>query len=183
MSILCATWDARLQWYNIGLELEIHADTLDLIQKSNHHSVDSCFTELLNQWLKSLQPVSTWQELARALRSPAVGHEALAHEILSKVPSSLNNAEEDKHIAAIERAIKNKGKLDHTTMQGVFLGPARSGKSSLIKRLLKEELFTTSPSTGATDKVIQVSVRKSSSTPTSVFESSWLRLTYSSEAV
>ena len=68
-------------------------------------------------------------------------------------------------------------------MQGVFLGPARSGKSSLIKRLLKEELFTTSPSTGATDKVIQVSVRKSSSTPTSVFESSWLRLTYSSEAV
>ena len=68
-------------------------------------------------------------------------------------------------------------------MQGVFLGPARSGKSSLIKRLLKEKLGPTSPSTGAADKVIQVSVRKSSSIATSVFESTWLHMTYSGEAV
>ena len=68
-------------------------------------------------------------------------------------------------------------------MQGVFLGPARSGKSSLIKRLLKKELNPTSPSTGAADKVIQVSVKKSSSIATSIFESTWLHLTYSGEAI
>ena len=91
--------------------------------------------------------------------------------------------EADKHVAAIEEAIQNKGKLDHTVMQGVFLGPARSGKSSLIKRLLKKELDPTSPSTGAADKVIQVSVKKSSSIATSVFESTWLHLTYGGEAI
>lgn len=68
-------------------------------------------------------------------------------------------------------------------MQGVFLGPARSGKSSLIKRLLKQKPNPTSPSTGAADKVIQVSVRSSSSVAASIFESSWLHLTYGGEAI
>ena len=86
-------------------------------------------------------------------------------------------------MAAIEEAIKNKGKLDHTAMHGVFLGTARSGKSTLIKRLLKEEISQTSPSTGTADKVIHVSVKKSSSIAMSVMESKWFRLTYSSEAV
>ena len=68
-------------------------------------------------------------------------------------------------------------------MHGVFLGPARSGKSSLIKRLLKKKFLPTSPSTGAADKVIHISVKKSSSIATSVFESTWLHLTYSGEAI
>jgi GTPase SAR1 family protein len=89
--------------------------------------------------------------------------------------------EEEKHIAAIEEAIANKGRLDHTVMQGVFLGPARSGKSSLIKRLLQKKLDSISPSTGAVDKVIQVSVH--SSIATSIFESTWLHLTYGGEAI
>ena len=114
--------------------------------------------------------------LAVALRSPAVGLERMSEDLKTKFNSL-------EHIAAIEEAIENKGKLDHTAMQGVFLGPAGSGKSTLIKRLLKEEISQTSPSTGATDKVIQVSVKRSSSIPMSVFESKWLRLTYSSEAV
>jgi GTPase SAR1 family protein len=91
--------------------------------------------------------------------------------------------EEEKHIAAIEEAIANKGKLDHTVMHGVFLGPARSGKSSLIKRLLKKTVSPTSPSTGVADNVIHVSVKKSSSIATSVFESTWLHLTYGGEAI
>ena len=91
--------------------------------------------------------------------------------------------EEQKHIAAIEEAIKNKGKLDHGVMQGVFLGSARSGKSSLIKRLLREKVSMISPSTGAAEKIIQVGVKKSSGIATSVFESTWMRLNYSSEAL
>ena len=37
-----------------------------------------------------------------------------------------------QHLAAVEVAIRNKGKLDHGVMQGVFVGPAGSGKSILI---------------------------------------------------
>lgn len=68
-------------------------------------------------------------------------------------------------------------------MHGIFLGPARSGKSSLMKRLLSEELDRISPSTGAVDKVIQVSIKKYEGFAASIFESRWLRLTYSGEAV
>ena len=68
-------------------------------------------------------------------------------------------------------------------MQGVFLGSARSGKSSLIKRLLREKVSMISPSTGAAEKIIQVGVKKSSGIATSVFESTWMRLNYSSEAL
>ena len=68
-------------------------------------------------------------------------------------------------------------------MQGVFIGPARSGKSSLIKRLLKEIVNRTSSSTGVAEKVVQVNVKRSSCIATSIFESNWSRLTYSSEAV
>ena len=97
--------------------------------------------------------------------------------------NKLAQQDKDYRYAAVEHAINSRGKLDHTVMQGVFLGPARSGKSSLIKRLLKEKLNSTSPSTGAAEKVIKVNVKKSSSIATSIFESSWLRLTYNSEAV
>ena len=89
----------------------------------------------------------------------------------------------NQRLAAIEEAIKNKGEVNHIVMQGVFLGPARSGKSSLIRRLLKKGLNPTSPSTGAADKVFQVSVKKSSSIATSIFESTWLHLTYGGEAL
>lgn len=88
---------------------------------------------------------------------------------------------ESKHIAAIEQAIISKGELDHTLIQGVFLGPGRSGKSSTIHRLLKQPLNSISPSTGVADKVIQVEVRKSSTTATSVSDSIWLPLTFDGE--
>ena len=105
----------------------------------------------------------------------------MRESIASSCISSIETEEQKKHIAAIEEAIQNKGKLDHTVMQEVFLGPARSGKSSLIKRLLKEKLDPISPSTGVAEKVIQVSVR--SSIAISIFESTWLHLTYSGEAI
>ena len=166
-------------WYSLGCELGVDYSTLDFIAQAHDNVAENCFNDMLEAWLHKSNHQPTWMKLVEALKK--VGCLEIASSLEKKFASLYT--EEQEHIAAIEQAIKNKGKLDHTTMQGVFLGPARSGKSSLIKRLLKEKLSTTSPSTGATDKVIQVSVRKSSSTPASVFESSWLRLTYSSEAV
>ena len=67
-------------------------------------------------------------------------------------------------------------------MHGVFLGPARSGKSSLLKRLLNEDVDAFSPSTGVADKVIQVEVRRSSSTAACISGCRWHRLTKNGEA-
>ena len=69
-------------------------------------------------------------------------------------------AEERKHLAACERAMKEKGSLEQIAMHCVFLGLPRSGKSSLIRRLLGKRL-SVSTSTGVTDNTIKVEIRKS----------------------
>ena len=86
----------------------------------------------------------------------------------------------------MQEAINKQGILTHTTVHGVIVGLARSGKDSLMKRLLGEMPTGKSPSTGVAEKVIQVRVEKSSSSivSASVKDSKWTQLTlYDDEAV
>ena len=69
-------------------------------------------------------------------------------------------AEERKHLAACERAMNEKGSVEQIAMHCVFLGLPRSGKSSLIRRLLGKRL-SVSTSTGVAEKSIKVEIRKS----------------------
>ena len=91
-----------------------------------------------------------------------------------------------RHLAAVQQAIDRRGTLTHTTVHGVFVGIARSGKDSLMKRLLGEKLTGKSPSTGVAEKTIQVRVEKSTSHTVSacVENSKWIRLDeYDDEAI
>ena len=72
----------------------------------------------------------------------------------------VNTGAERKHLAACERAMKEKGSVEQIAMHCVFLGLPRSGKSSLIRRLLGKRL-SRSTSTGVTEKSIKVEIRKS----------------------
>ena len=58
---------------------------------------------------------------------------------------------EQKHLAAVQQAIDEQGTLTHTTIHGVIVGIARSGKDSLMKRLLGETPSDKSPSTGVAE--------------------------------
>ena len=72
---------------------------------------------------------------------------------------------EEQHIAAVQKAMTEKGKpLNHTIIHGVFVGPARSGKNSLMERLLGRMPSSVSPSTGVADNVVQIKVMQKSST-------------------
>jgi hypothetical protein len=73
-------WDARTQWYNLGLELDITPDTLDSIEQANQLNPDRCFRAMLTKWLREHER-PTWSALAEALRSPAVGLSHLAQEV------------------------------------------------------------------------------------------------------
>ena len=53
-----------------------------------------------------------------------------------------------------------QGELYHSTVHGVFIGPARSGKNSLMERLLGKMPSSKSPSTGVAEAVVQVQVQK-----------------------
>ena len=91
--------------------------------------------------------------------------------------------EEEMHLTAVENAIKERGTLDHTLIHGVFVGPPRSGKDSVMKRLLGEKATDKSPSTGVAEKVVHVKVEESSTFAATVDQSNWARLAYDEEAV
>ena len=71
------------------------------------------------------------------------------------------DAEEEQHIAAV---MEEKGMLDHTIVHGVFVGPARSGKNSIMECLLDQMPSTVSPSTGVAESVVHVKVIQKSTT-------------------
>ena len=90
---------------------------------------------------------------------------------------------EERHLAALELAIRQKGSLDKTIMQCVFVGVPRSGKSSLMRRMVGECPAHSSPSTGVVDKVVQVEIVRSSTAAASVSGSTWVKLSHDDEAV
>ena len=93
-------------------------------------------------------------------------------------------AEEEKHIAAVQKAMEERGMLDHTIVHGVFVGPARSGKNSLMERLLGRMPSSVSPSTGVAESVVQVKViQKSITFAANVLESIWSIMDYDDEAI
>ena len=74
-------WEARVQWYNLGLGLGITPDSLDAIELANIGKPDRCFRAMLTQWLREHHQPS-WSTLAEALRSQSVGLCHLAEQIL-----------------------------------------------------------------------------------------------------
>ena len=93
--------------------------------------------------------------------------------------------EEEAHLLAIENAITETGTLDHTLVHGVFVGPPRSGKDSIMKRLLGQPASKISPSTGAVETAIhvKVTVEESCTYAATIGQSNWTRLEYDEEAL
>ena len=97
---------------------------------------------------------------------------------------NIEDPSDEQHFTAVEKAMREKGTLKHTLSHGVMVGPARSGKSSLMSRLAGEMPSFTSPSTGVAEKVVQVvGVRKSHSIALSVHDTIWFKLLYDQEAI
>ena len=76
-------WEARVQWYNLGLGLNITPDSLDTIKLDNAHKTEDCFRAMLAHWLRE-HGAPTWRALAEALGSPSVGLSHLAQQILEQ---------------------------------------------------------------------------------------------------
>ena len=81
-SVQRVVWDARAEWYNIGLELELDPSTLDEI-KMNNDDISDRFRGMLTQWLRQVSPPPTWSALAAALQSPTVEFGHLAEQVES----------------------------------------------------------------------------------------------------
>ena len=102
--------------------------------------VDTCETILENVWCAHV--ACDYVNLQTGPDNETLDTLSGDHVISYPVPS-----EEERHIKAVQNAMESKGILDHTIIHGVFVGLARSGKDSLMKRLLRKELSSVSPST------------------------------------
>ena len=83
------TLNARPQWYNVGLELDISPDTLDAIKSDNRDICADCYRAILKRWLKGRNPRPTLGALAEALGSPSVNMAHLAEQLPTMKESEL----------------------------------------------------------------------------------------------
>ena len=110
-------------------------------------------------------------------------HKAEENKIRNEAKKDVTTSEAE-HLSAVKQIMKKKGTLEHNLSHGVMVGPARSGKSSLMSRLVGEMPSSTSPSTGVAEKVVHVvGVRKSYSIALSVHDTIWFKLLYDEEAI
>ena len=74
-------FDVKLKWYDIGIELEIKQEELDVIKRINHEDPSACLLKMIAGWLKSTtDEKKAWKTLADALNSKPVNEKALAAE-------------------------------------------------------------------------------------------------------
>ena len=75
-------FDAQDMWFSLGLGLHIEVETLKKIQKNKAlNSVSSRFNEMLHTWLKSIDPLPSWEGLISALEKRSVGCNDVAEVI------------------------------------------------------------------------------------------------------
>ena len=60
-------------WKDIGLELELEFDTLNIISEDNKNDSVTCFQITLDKWLKS-NPNASWRRLEIAITNARRAH-------------------------------------------------------------------------------------------------------------
>ena len=93
---------------------------------------------------------------------------------------------EKNFLTIMEETIKNKGTIDHTIAHGVIIGPGRSGKNTLLKRLTGEgppDPSKVSPSTGVLENIVKVEVKKLCAVASVKCHLKWRKLKYDEEAL
>lgn len=78
-TVLDELYDIRDKWYFLGLQLKVAPEKLESLTS---HDQDSCFCQVLVDWLKS--GVATWLALCEALSHKTVGHNETAIKLQTK---------------------------------------------------------------------------------------------------
>ena len=71
------------KWYDVGVQLNLESGVLKRIQRQYSNPAD-CLREMLEEWLKRVNPYPSWRALVQALTTHAVSERRLAEEINNK---------------------------------------------------------------------------------------------------
>ena len=71
-----------VDWFTLGIFLEIDFEQLEKIEKDYHGNLDRCRQKMLSNWIRSGN--ATWSILVNVLHSDDVKEKAVAEEIAKK---------------------------------------------------------------------------------------------------
>lgn len=93
---------------------------------------------------------------------------------------------DENFIKTMEDLVRRQETIGHTVVHGVIVGPGRSGKNSLMDRLMGKgppDPGMISSSTGVLDNVVKVEVKKLCTMAAAATNLKWRRLEYDEEAL
>ena len=116
-------WDARENWENISLELDLPPSLVSRIWHDVYRRGDVGLTKVLELWLRGsfalwrAKERPSWETLIAALNQPTVGHQELAAKL------------EEKYLKAVPPPTASDPSVEATTSATCFprvceLGPA-----------------------------------------------------------
>jgi hypothetical protein len=79
VKVLDELYEVRARWYDIGLRLNVPAETLEKIKGPDDNTR---LRQVLTIWLRSGK--ATWPDLSQALRHRTIGQGKLADSLLAK---------------------------------------------------------------------------------------------------
>ena len=103
-------WDARAEWFNLGLQLNVKIASLEAIQKTHKENCDTCMNTMLIEWLNQSDPPPTWSTLVVALRQQTVAQGRLANCIERRYLKHTSNNRKENHSNTV---IARLGKHSH----------------------------------------------------------------------
>ena len=150
------------------------------------------FAEILSTKCRCLRRLDLSLNKLGASDDPDVS--AIVSQLTTSLGSSFDLRLDDDYMSEVERkfltimeeSIRNKGTIDHTIAHGVIVGPGRSGKNTLMQRLMGEgppDPKKVSPSTGVLENIVKVEVKKLSAVASEKSDLIWQRLEYDEEAL
>ena len=75
----------KSKWREIGIQLGVSPDELDVYYDVRNRNIPLCFTDVLEKWRKSDQLPYTWATILEILESPFIGESAVASAIKNKL--------------------------------------------------------------------------------------------------
>ena len=122
----------RVNWYNIGLELDILYTELNCVRKVYSDPSDS-LREVLIHWLgTAVDPPPSWEAVVSALRSPLVNEMNVAAQLGSKYCAPMQDIMDTSNSPTM-KAEKSKGTLSFYDL-GVTFTPLGYQPSDGIPR-------------------------------------------------
>ena len=81
--VLHYLYEARTEWFNIGLALRISSSTLESINSEYHQQAHECLQKMMSHRITFGDPF-TWADLCKCLRHSAVRRPDVANKIEDK---------------------------------------------------------------------------------------------------